>query len=140
MFAAIVATIALCAFGTLKLDASRELPNDAPGLDSKIQKSQGDISAYVNVPVLPPLADSWKEVSATLAIHGLELKPDDGTMDNGTATRYQGPLRNWGGSVSGDARHVLAVINKTQQSEPVYLLDYSITDGYIKLYLSVVGI
>ncbi|ELQ8317821.1 hypothetical protein ACVXHM_17585 [Pseudomonas aeruginosa] len=140
MIAAILGTLVLCVFGTLKLEARRELPSDYDRLDRNIQEAQALISDYVAAPVLPPLEESWREVAAALELNGLELKPDDGSMANGSVSTYEGPLKHWGGMVDGDAKTILAVIKKVQQTEPVYLLDYSMDDGEFKLYLAVVGI
>lgn len=140
MIAAVVGTLAGCVFLTLKLESTRNLPKDFGRLDGDIQHSQSMISELVAAPVLPPLTQSWREVSATLQINGLALSPDDGSMANGSFSSYQGPLKHWSGSVSGDAKAVMAVINKIQKSEPVYLLDYSMADGIFKVYLAVVGI
>lgn len=140
MIAAALGTLVLCAFFTLKLNAARELPRDFNRLDKDIADSQALISNLVSAPVLPPLKDSWRDVAATLELAGLELKPDDGSMENGSGSKYEGPLKHWSGSVAGDAKLVLAVIKKIQHSNPVYLLDYSSADGEFKLYLAVVGI
>lgn len=140
MIFATLGTLALCVFGTLKLEAARELPRDFNRLDHDIQESQSLISDYVAAPVLPPLKESWREVSAGLELYGLELVPDDGSMQNGSVSAYQGPLKHWGGYVLGNPKTVLAVIKKIQQTDPVYLLDYSMADGEFKLYLAVVGI
>ena len=140
MIAAILGTLVFCVFGTLKLEDQRKLPSDYGGLDRNILESQTLISNYVEAPVLPPLEDSWREVAATLELNGLELKPDDGSMKNGSVSTYKGPLRHWGGVVYGDAKTILAVIKRVQQNEPVYLLDYSMTDGEFKMYWAVVGI
>lgn len=140
MIAAILGTLVLCVFVTLKLEATRELPSDFARLDKDIQEAQAHISDYMAAPVLPPLEESWREVSAALELSGLELKPDDGSMANGSVSSYVGPLRYWGGMVDGDARTILAVVKKIQETEPVYLLDYSMGDGEFKMYLAVVGI
>lgn len=140
MIAAALGTLVLCAFITLKLQASRELPRDFNRLDKDIAESQALISNLVAAPVLPPLKDSWRDVSSTLELAGLELKPDDGSMVNGSGSTYEGPLKHWSGSVAGDPKLVLAVIKKIQKTDPVYLLDYSSADGEFKLYLAVVGI
>ncbi len=140
MIFATLGTLALCVLGTLKLENTRQLPKDYNRLDRDIQQSQAMISSYVAAPVLPPLKATWREVSATFQLYGLELIPDDGSMDNGSVSGYQGPLKHWGGYVMGDPKKVLAVIKKIQQSDPVYLLDYSMADGVFKLYLAVVGI
>jgi len=140
MIAAVLGTLVLSVFGTMKLEAARELPRDIDRLDHDIQESQYLISDYVAVPVLPPLEVSWREVSAALELYGLHLKPDDGNMDNGSASTYDGPLRHWSGTVEGDARAVLAAAKKVQQANPVYLLDYSVGDGDFKLFIAVVGI
>lgn len=139
MIAAILGTLVLCVFGTLKLEARRELPSDFDRLDRNIQESQAQISDYVAA-CAPPLEETWREVAAELELNGLELKPDDGSMANGSVSTYEGPLKHWGGMVDGDAKAILAVIKKIQQTEPVYLLDYSMGDGEFKLYLAVVGI
>lgn len=139
MIAAVLATVVLSVFCTLKLQNSRELPRDFDRLDKDISESQVLISNLVAAPVLAPLKDSWREVSSTLELAGLELIPDDGSMSSGVST-YEGPLKHWSGSVSGDPKLVLAVINKIQHTDPVFLLDYSMADGEFKLYLAVVGI
>ena len=140
MIAAVLGTLVLCVLGTMRLEASRELPRDYERLDRDIQESQALISDYVASPILPQLKESWREVFATLEMNGLELKPDDGSMANGSVTGYEGPLKHWGGWVIGDAKKILAVMKKVQKTEPVYLLDYSMADGEFKLYLAVVGI
>ncbi|OZB34349.1 MAG: hypothetical protein B7X51_01815 [Pseudomonas sp. 34-62-33] len=140
MIAAILGTMVFCVFGTLKLEDQRELPRDFDSLDRNIQEAQALISDYVAAPVLPPLEESWREVASALELHGLELKPDDGSMANGSVSAYEGPLKHWGGLVEGDAKTILALVKKIQQTEPVYLLDYSMADGEFKLYLAVVGI
>lgn len=139
MIAAVLGTLVLCVFCTLKLESGRELPRDFNRLDKDIAESQTLISNLVASPVLPPLKDSWREVASTLELAGLDLKPDDGSMASSGNT-YEGPLKHWSGSVSGDAKLVLAVIKKIQHSNPVFLLDYSMGDGEFKLYLAVVGI
>ncbi|HDS1721526.1 hypothetical protein NPS53_08455 [Pseudomonas putida] len=139
MIAAALGTLVLCVFCTLKLESARELPRDFNRLDKDIAESQSLISNLVAAPVLPPLKDSWREVTSTLELAGLELIPDDGSMQS-AGSIYEGPLKNWSGSVAGDPRLVLAVIKKIQGSVPVYLLDYSKGDGEFKLYLAVVGI
>ncbi|HEC1425406.1 TPA: hypothetical protein R1W95_002212 [Pseudomonas aeruginosa] len=140
MIAAVLGTLVLCVFGTLKLEDQRELPSDLERLDRNIQEAQTLISDYVAAPVLPPLEETWREITAALELNGLELKPDDGSMANGSVSTYEGPLKHWGGLVEGDAKTILAVVKKIQQTEPVYLLDYSMNDGEFKLYLAVVGI
>lgn len=140
MIAAILATLVMCVMGTLKLESARELPSDFNRLDQDILESQSLISDFVAAPVLPPLQESWREVASTLELNGLELTPDDGAMSGGAVSTYEGPLKHWGGSVSGDAKTVLAVVKIIQQSNPVFLLDYSVADGEFKLYLAVVGI
>lgn len=139
MIAAALGTLVLCVFCTLKLQSARELPRDFNRLDKDISESQATISNLMASPVLPPLKESWREVSSTLELAGLELKPDDGSLASGVSV-YEGPLKHWSGSVSGDAKLVLAVIKKIQHIDPVYLLDYSMADGEFKLYLTVVGI
>lgn len=139
MIAAALGTLVLCVFCTLKLEAARELPRDFDRLDKDIAESQSRISKLVAAPVLAPLNDSWREVTSTLELAGLELTPDDGSMESNGST-YEGPLKHWSGTVSGDAKLVLAIIKKIQQNQPVYLLDYSMGDGEFKLYLAVVGI
>lgn len=139
MIAAALGTLVLCVFCTLKLESARELPHDFNRLDKQIAESQTLISNLVAAPVLPPLNDSWREVTSMIELSGLELKPDDGSM-SGSGIAYEGPLKHWSGSVSGDAKLVIAVIKKVQQTNPVFLLDYSMADGEFKLYLAVVGI
>lgn len=140
MIGAIIVTFVACIWGTLHLENSRELPNDYERLDRDIQDSQALISDFIAAPVLPSLNDSWREVYASLEMNGLELKPDDGSIENGSASTYDGPLKHWYASVRGDAKTILAVMKKVQKSEPVYLLDYSVADGGFTLYFAVVGI
>lgn len=140
MIAAILGTLVLCVFVTLKLEATRELPSDFSRLDGDINEAQALISDFVAAPVLPPLEVSWREVSAALELSGVELMPDDGSMVNGSVSSYDGPLKHWAGMVNGDAKTILAAVKKIQETEPVYLLDYSMDDGEFKLYLAVVGI
>ncbi|MFL1449350.1 hypothetical protein ACI77O_13215 [Pseudomonas tritici] len=140
MVGVIIGTLVFCVWGTLHLESSRELPNDYKRLDRDIQESQSLISDFVSAPILPLLTDSWREVYATMEMNGLEIKPDDGTIANGSLSTYEGPLKHWHGTVTGDAKTVLAVMKRIQKSEPVYLLDYSVSDGEFKLYFAVVGI
>ncbi|MCF5458264.1 hypothetical protein [Pseudomonas syringae] len=140
LICAIIGTFALCAFVTAKLESTRILPSDFNRLDGNIKNSQALISDLVAAPVLPPLIDSWREVTANLELNGLVLSPDDGGMANGSLSTYQGPLKHWSGSVAGDAKTIVAVLKKIQKTEPVYLLDYSMADGSFKVYLAVVGI
>lgn len=139
MITAVLVTIVLSVFCTLKLQSGRELPHDFNRLDKDISESQGLISNLVTAPVLAPLKDSWREVSSTLELAGLELIPVDSSAGSVGST-YEGPVKHWSGSVSGDAKLVLALIKKIQQTDPVFLLDYSKVDGEFKLYLAVVGI
>ena len=140
MIAAILGTLVLCVFVTLKLEATRELPSDFSRLDGDIHEAQALISDFVAAPVLPPLEVSWREVSAALELSGVKLEPDDGSIANGSVSSYEGPLKHWAGMVIGDAKTILAAVKKIQETEPVYLLDYSMGDGEFKLYLAVVGI
>lgn len=140
MVAAIVATCVLCVFATLKLESQRELPKDYGLLDKRIQESQALVSNYVAAPVLPPLTKTWREVAASLELYGLGMKPDDVAATGPAASSYDGPLKHWGGTVVGSAKAVLAVMKEIQETEPVYLLDYSVGDGEIKLHMAVVGI
>ncbi|MPQ69294.1 hypothetical protein [Pseudomonas sp. MWU12-2323] len=140
MVMAIIGTLVICVFGTLKLEVLRELPKDFNRLDHDIQESQALISDFVAAPVLPPLKETWREVVATLELNGLELKPDDLSIAKGSVSSYEGPLKHWDGTVEGDAKTVLAVINKIQKADPMYLLDYSTANGKFKLHLAVVGI
>lgn len=139
MVAAVLGTMVLCVFFTLKLQNARELPRDFNRLDNDIAESQALISNLVAAPILPSLKTSWREVSAALELAGLVLVPDDGTIVS-SGSNYEGPLKNWVGSVSGDPLLVLSVVKKIQQTDPVYLLDYTMVDGEFKLILAVVGI
>lgn len=140
MVMAIIGTLVICVFGTLKLEGLRELPRDFNRLDHDIQESQALISDFVAAPVLPPLKETWREVTATFELNGMDLKPDDASMAKGSVSSYEGPLKHWAGTVAGDAKTVLAVINKIQKTDPMYLLDYSTGNGEFKLHLAVVGI
>jgi hypothetical protein len=140
MVAAIIGTCVLCIFVTLKLESGRELPKDFNTLDKRIQESQALVSDYVAAPVLPPLKKSWREVASSLELYGLNLKPDDESASGATGSSYDGPIRHWSGTVTGSATVVLAMIKEIQESEPVYLLDYSVGDGTFKLHVAVVGI
>lgn len=140
MFAVIIGTVVACSYGTMVLESKRVLPRDYHGLDADMQRSQALINEYVSAPVLPPLKESWREVAAIMQLNGLELTPDDGNMQNGSISTYDGPLKFWGGSVTGDAKTVIAAIRSAQMTLPTFLLDYSANDGEIKMYLAVVGI
>jgi hypothetical protein len=140
MFGAIIGTVVACVYGAAMLESKRVLPNDYDVLDADIQRSQALIKEYVSAPVLPPLKESWREVAAIMQMNGLVLTPDDGAMKSGTISYYDGPLKYWGGSVSGDAKTVIAAIRSAQMSLPTFLLDYSAGEGQFKIYLAVVGI
>lgn len=140
MVAAILGTVVLCGFVTVKLESTRTLPRDYKSLDQDIQQSQALISEYVAAPVLPPLQESWREAAAYLELNGLALTPDDESAANDPNRTYEGPLKWWGGLVTGDAKTVLAVIESVQQIVPVYLLDYTVAEGVFTLHLAVVGI
>lgn len=140
MIAALAGTLVLCAYGTFMLESKRTLPNDYHTLDATITESQEMINEYAAAPVLPPLTESWREVSSFMALHGLVLKPDDGSMASGSTSAYEGPLKSWGGSVSGNAKNVLAAVKKAQQMYPMFLLDYKAGDGTFTMNLAVVGI
>jgi hypothetical protein len=140
MVAAAIGTIVLCVFVTIKLEASRQVPQDHFKLDSIIVESRTSVDKLMAAPVLPPLSASWREVYAAIQIQGLDLSLDESAATNGTATAYSGPLKSWSGSVAGDAKTVLSTIKMLQKIVPVYLLDYSSERGVLKLYLAVVGI
>lgn len=137
MLATILGSAVACSYGTFMLNESRTVPSDYDRLDASIRDAQELITEFSKAPVLPPLAESWREVKSGLALAGLTLVPSDGA-DSGT--KYSGQLKAWSGSVNGDAKSVLAAIKKAQQLHPVYLFDYKAEDGSFTLNFAVVGI
>jgi len=140
MVAAAIGTIVLCVFATIKLEESRQVPQDYLNLDTIIVESRASVDELMAAPVLPSLAASWREVYAAMEVQGLSLSLDESAASNGTSTAYSGPHKSWSGAVSGDAKTVLATIKMLQKIVPVYLLDYSSDHGVLKLSLTVVGI
>lgn len=140
MVAAVVGTVVVCAYATFTLEGKRRLPGDHETLDATIADAQYMISEYVSAPVLPPMSDSWREVSALLEMHGLELVPELTNQAGTGGGMYEGPLKSWRGFVSGDPLVVFAAAKKAQKENPLYLLDYTVREGKAQLYMAVVGI
>lgn len=139
MIGAIVLTVAAAGYGTFMFESKRTMPRDYRTLEHDIADLHSKINDYLNSPVLPPLESSWREVSGFMRVHGLELLPDDGSEGTDAAT-YEGPIKSWVGFVIGKPDQVLAAIKKSQTIAPVYLLDYRVASGEMKINVAVLGI
>lgn len=140
MLAAVAGTLIVCAYGTFMLDAARVLPGDYHSLDADIAESQSAINELSASPVLPPLTESWREVVALMELLDVSFVPLDVAEGNSPGGTYEGPLKSWSGTVKGNAQVVLAAVKKAQQTNPVFLLNYTAEGGVFTLNLAVVGI
>lgn len=137
MILAVLATIILSAYISIKAEANRRLPIDAETVQAKVDEVRSQIDSIQDVKDLPPLSESWEEVAATSALMRLKLE----IIDKGQSQEetYAGPLTAWSGTISGPTLVVLAAVKKLQKDVPVYLYGYSNKEGLLKINISVVG-
>lgn len=139
MWLAIIVIIAIAINVTMKLDEDRQLPADVLQLDSLIRASQKNVDELNAVAVLPPLPDSWRELNASVMLTSVELTPIENSVNVDTGTTYTGPLKNWKGSLLGKAPEVIALAKALQKDIPMFLYDYTVVGGVMKLNFAVVG-
>ncbi|HHH9441263.1 TPA: hypothetical protein ACP32N_003200 [Pseudomonas aeruginosa] len=140
MLLAIAAAVLLAVRFTLVLGDGRKLPNDYDQMDSAIERSRQDLQHYADLEKLPKLENSWKKAAANFALDGLKFEPFDRQNITEMGNSYAGPISHWSGQVSGNPQVVISSIRALQKEIPVYLYDYSIIGGVMKLNIVVVGI
>jgi hypothetical protein len=139
MWLAIVVVIALAIHVTMRLDEDRQLPADVSQLDSLIRADQKTVDELNAVAILPPLPDSWRELNASVMLTSIELTPIENSVNVDTGTTYMGPLKNWKGSLLGKPPEVIALVKALQKDIPMFLYDYTVVGGVMKLNFAVVG-
>lgn len=140
MVCAVLATIGACIYGTMTLEGSRKLPPDYAAQDSLLAEKQQLIDDLNSVPVAAPLKKVWAHAAAAAKFAGVELQPNDAPGQESGANTYTGPMNHWSGTFSGSPADVLALAMKLQKEIPIFLFDYTVSDGQMKLNFSVVGV
>lgn len=139
MWLAIVVVIAVAINVTMKLDDDRQLPSDFNELDGQIRANQKTVDELNSVAILPLLTDSWRELNATIMLTSVELTPIENSVNIDVGATYMGPLKNWKGSLLGKTPEVIALVKSLQKDVPLFLYDYTVVGGVMKLNFAVVG-
>lgn len=140
MWLAIVAVIGVSVNVTMKLNEDRRLPGDFDSMDSQIRSNQKLVDDLNAVAILPPLTESWRAVNAAVHFTGVELTPIDSNVNINMGNTYMGPLNNWKGALTGRPIEVIALVKSMQKDVPLFLYDYTVVGGAMKLNFVVVGI
>ncbi|HBO6302927.1 TPA: hypothetical protein L4741_002475 [Pseudomonas aeruginosa] len=140
MLLAIAAAVLLSVRFTVVFGDNRKLPSDYEQIDAVIESTRQDLQHYSELEKLPKLEGSWRKASSTFALDGLKFEPFEGNNITEMGNSYTGPISNWPGQVSGDPQVVISSIRALQKEIPIYLYDYSISSGVMKLNIVVVGI
>lgn len=140
MLLAIAAAVLLAVRFTVAFGDNRKLPSDYEQIDAVIESTRQDLQHYSDLEKLPKLESSWRKAASTFALDGLKFEPFEGKNIAEMGNSYTGPISNWPAQVSGDPQVLIASIRALQKEIPVYLYDYSISNGVMKLNIVVVGI
>ncbi|MBM3105720.1 hypothetical protein IIE18_11265 [Pseudomonas sp. V1] len=124
---------------SMTLSEGRKLPRDFHQIDAAIEESKSEVQRFSELDRLPRLERSWKTLSAALELNGIKLEAFDHNNSSEMGSTYSGPLKGWPGQMSGNPQVVLSSVRELQQVIPIYLYDYSIADGVMKLNFVVVG-
>lgn len=138
MYGSVIATIALSAYVVFTMESGRRLPYDYDDIQFKIQDLHESISQLSTAPVLEKRESVWRDVKAMASLHGVTFKSEEGE-EGEEGSVYEGPLKSWRASLSGEPKSVFALAALAQKHHPVYLLDYKIAAGEAKLILAIVG-
>lgn len=138
MWIVLVGVIGLSGHFTVSFDKSRTLPTDYELQDGLIQEKQSHIDELNAVTPLPLLTVSWQKVYASATLSGIEMVAIDETGAEVINT-YSGPLKGWTGQFIGSVKSVLSLVSVLQKDVPMYLYDYTVLDGEMKLNFVVVG-
>ncbi|MDF5950387.1 hypothetical protein P4193_01860 [Pseudomonas aeruginosa] len=118
---------------------SRTLPRDFDQIDAVIETSRQDVQRYTELEKLAKLVTSWKKATASFELDGLKFETFDANNSSEMGNTYSGPLKGWPGQVIGDPQVVISSVRSLQKEIPLYLYDYSIANGVMKLNFVVVG-
>lgn len=124
---------------TMRLDEKRRLPADLDTLESQILSNQQMVDELNAVAILPQLNDSWRTLSASVHFTQIELTPIDNAGNINAGNTYVGPLKNWKGTLLGKPVEVIALAKVVQKKIPLFLYDYTVVGGIMKLNFVVVG-
>ncbi|ENI8201923.1 hypothetical protein P7I93_34620 (plasmid) [Pseudomonas aeruginosa] len=124
---------------SMTMGESRTLPRDFDQIDAVIETSRQDVQRYTELEKLPKLVSSWKKVTASFELDGLKFETFDANNSSEMGNTYSGPLKGWPGQVIGDPQVVISSVRSLQKEIPLYLYDYSIANGVMKLNFVVVG-
>lgn len=140
MVGAICAAIGASIYGTITLEGSRKLPGDYAEQDSLLSEKQQLIDDLNSVPVAAPLSKAWTQVAAAAKVAGIEMQPSEIQGPDSGVNTYTGPMKSWSGTFIGAPADVLALAMKLQKETPIFLFDYTVSEGMMKLNFSVVGV
>ncbi|EJD6674967.1 hypothetical protein M0K21_RS05785 [Pseudomonas aeruginosa] len=124
---------------SMTMGESRTLPRDFDQIDAVIETSRQDVQRYTELEKLPKLVSSWKKATASFELDGLKFETFDVNNSSEMGNTYSGPLKGWPGQVIGDPQVVISSVRSLQKEIPLYLYDYSIANGVMKLNFVVVG-
>ncbi|MDX1693089.1 MAG: hypothetical protein R3208_04950 [Ketobacteraceae bacterium] len=107
---------------------------------TKIEVLEEDINEYntmaerlATMEVLPPVKEQWNYVVAIAKKYGVDMRY---TSDD---TPYRGPLKAWGGRVSGSTGPVLVVAKEFQETVPTFLYQFNINGNRASFEFAVLG-
>ncbi|HFH3767576.1 TPA: hypothetical protein ACGJZ4_000544 [Pseudomonas aeruginosa] len=124
---------------SMTMGESRTLPRGFDQIDAVIETSRQDVQRYTELEKLPKLVSSWKKATASFELDGLKFETFDANNSSEMGNTYSGPLKGWPGQVIGDPQVVISSVRSLQKEVPLYLYDYSIANGVMKLNFVVVG-
>lgn len=139
MWLAMVVLVGVAINITMKLEEDRRLPSDFNSLESQIRAYQQTVDELNSVAILPPIGNSWRAVSAAVHFTQIELTPIEDTGNINVGNTYVGPLKNWKGTLLGRPVEVIALVKTIQKKVPLFLYDYTVVGGEMKLNFVVVG-
>lgn len=124
---------------TMKMEEDRRLPPDFDDLDVQIRSNQRMVDELNAVAMLPPLNNSWRAANASIQFTDVELTPFDNAANIDVGNTYAGPLKNWKGALIGKPVEVISLVKSIQKDVPLFLYDYNVAGGTMKLNFVVVG-
>jgi hypothetical protein len=139
MWLAMAVVIGVAVNITMKLEEDRRLPPDFDNLEGQIRSNQKMVDELNAVAILPPLSNSWRAANAAIHFTGVELTPIDNAANIDVGNTYAGPLKNWKGALIGKPIEVISLVKSIQKEVPLFLYDYSVAGGTMKLNFVVVG-
>lgn len=130
--------LAACAFAAYYVISIYGSPPEAAGIESierQIAQVQQSVIELESKPSVPLITDSWGRFLKLADRLGVFVTPEDST----DRPFYEGPLKSWNGTVTGDVRSVLISLVEGQRLLPLYLYSYDLKDGKLTVDFSVVG-